>query len=281
MAGSADKVFCVPGVAKRHRMSRARLKLSLERVYAAYTKRELVDPDPLAAVHAFSEPRDQEVAGLLAAALAFGNVKQILRALDQVFARLPAPHEELLDLSDAELAWRFADFQYRYIRGEQIGALLRGVRSCLREHGSLGRAFAAQLRPGEHTVVPALARFVTLLDAAGGVPRNYLLPNPARGSACKRLFLYLRWMVRKDVVDLGIWDVPPRLLIVPLDTHMHQMALALGLTQRRQANLAAALEVTEGFRRLVPEDPVRYDFALTRVGIRKEISLEDFLARWC
>lgn len=108
--------------------------------------------------------------------------------------------------------------------------------------------------------------------------KNYLLPDPAQGSACKRLHLYLRWMVRNDAVDPGCWrHVAPNVLVVPLDTHMHRIARALGLTRRKQADARAAAEITAAFRTIAPTDPVRYDFALTRLGIRRDTALSDFL----
>ena len=105
-----------------------------------------------------------------------------------------------------------------------------------------------------------------------------MLPCPSRGSACKRLNLYMRWMVRRDDIDLGGWDrVPASKLVVPLDTHMHRIALAFGATRRKQANLRTALELTAAFRAIAPDDPVRYDFALTRFGIRSDMDVEAFL----
>jgi uncharacterized protein (TIGR02757 family) len=107
-----------------------------------------------------------------------------------------------------------------------------------------------------------------------------LLADPRDKSACKRLNLYLRWMVRRDDVDPGGWEgVRPAQLVVPLDVHMHRIGRALGLTQRQQADCRTALEVTEAFRKISPEDPVKYDFALTRLGIRDDTNLDAFLAR--
>jgi len=106
------------------------------------------------------------------------------------------------------------------------------------------------------------------------IKENSLLPCPEKGSACKRYHLYLRWMVRKDAVDPGGWDgISASKLIVPLDVHMHRICMGLGLTSRAQADLKTALEVTQRFRAIVPEDPVRYDFALTRTGIRNDLDL--------
>jgi len=119
--------------------------------------------------------------------------------------------------------------------------------------------------------VPALHLFAEELRDAAGNLEGHLLPRPARGSACKRLNLFLRWMVRRDEIDPGGWDaVSPARLIVPLDTHMHRICGSLGLTKRSQADLQAALEITEAFRAFAPDDPVRYDFAISHLGIRGE-----------
>ena len=117
-------------------------------------------------------------------------------------------------------------------------------------------------------MLPALARFVGELRSYAGSVLPSLLPSPADGSACKRLNLFLRWMVRKDAVDPGPWtSVPGAKLVVPLDTHMFRIARGLGLTPRRQADLKIALEITAGFRAIRPDDPVRYDFSLTRLAL--------------
>ena len=169
--------------------------------------------------------------------------------------------------------------------------MLFGVRRVLDRWGSLQACFAAGLSPEDDTVLPALCRFVRELatpaggDAPGRADREpcpeqhtSLLPLPARGSACKRLNLFLRWMTRRDDVDPGGWDdVPPARLIVPLDTHMHRICLTLRLTRRKHPNMRAALEATSAFRQVAPDDPVRYDFALTRLGIRADADWHGFV----
>lgn len=118
----------------------------------------------------------------------------------------------------------------------------------------------------------ALESFCNELRMAAGRRLSFFLPTPSGKSACKRLNLFLRWMVRRDEVDPGVWhDVPQSKLVVPLDVHMHGIARYLGFTHRKRADMRAALEVTAAFRRFAPEDPVRYDFALTRFGIREEL----------
>ena len=140
--------------------------------------------------------------------------------------------------------------------------------------------FVSALRAKDENVVAALADFTDALRINPAEP-NFLLPYPARGSACKRLHLYLRWMVREDAVDPGGWEqVDPAVLMVPLDTHMHRLACRMGLSQRRQADARTVQEVTARFRQWAPQDPARYDFALSRLGIRREACTAEFLAAW-
>lgn len=257
----------------------ARLLAALERCYARYNRPAFIDPDPLAAVLRFHDPADQEVAGLVAMSLAFGNVKAILASTAAVLGHLPSPRADLLATPPAELHRRLRGFRHRYVTGVEMADLLDGARRVIREHGSLGDCFRAQFRPGDPNILPALTRWVWVLREGSPLASNYLLPAPEAGSACKRLLMYLRWMVRRDAVDPGPWlGVDPRLLVVPMDTHMHRIALALGLTRRRTAGMRAALETTAAFARFRPDDPVRYDFALTRLGIRRDTDLPAFLA---
>lgn len=257
-----------------------RYHAALEDLYARYNRREYVHPDPLEFLYAYDDLRDREIVGLVAAALALGRVASILRSVRRALDRLgPHPAALLEGVSAGGLRRMFADFKHRFITGEDVAALLWGARGVARRHGSLQACFAAAMGPRDETVVPALGAFVDELVAAGG-RRSRALAHPCRGSACKRLNLYLRWMVRSDAVDPGGWlGMPASRLVIPLDTHMHCIGLALGLTARRQANLAAALDMTAAFREIVPGDPVRYDFALTRLGIRSDTDMDEFLAR--
>ena len=148
------------------------------------------------------------------------------------------------------------------------------------EHGSLYSCFLKGVSKDDDTVFPGLVYFVRNLTADGKQKTGHLVPDPQRGSACKRLNLFLRWMVRKDRVDPGGWEeVPASKLIIPLDTHMHRIGCIFGFTERKQADLRTAMEITEGFRDIRPEDPVRYDFALTRLGIRDDLDLYQELGK--
>lgn len=256
----------------------AGLHAPLNALYDHYNQRCYVDPDPLAPLYGFADPRDQELIGLITASLAFGNVKQILKSINLVLEVLPELARTLPDLTSKELNARLEGFRHRYVTGVEMASLLSGAGKLLREHGSLGVAFAALDDPNASTVLPGLTRFVHALRDNGTLEKNYLLPDPALGSACKRWFMYLRWMVRSDAVDLGLWsELGAHRLIIPVDTHMHRVALGLGLTRRNSADLKTALEITQAFKIVCPEDPVRYDFCLTRLGIREDGDMAGFV----
>jgi uncharacterized protein (TIGR02757 family) len=171
-----------------------------------------------------------------------------------------------------DLLESFISFRHRWTTGEELVYLLRGIAILREEYGSLENCFLEGSGEGDKDVIPALVSFVAKLRLASGRRDSSMLACPSMGSACKRMFLYLRWMVRRDEVDPGPWtQVSSSQLIVPMDVHMHRVSRQLGLTSRRQADLKSALEVTDFFRELVPEDPVRYDFALTRPGIRSHL----------
>lgn len=262
--------------ARRKRLRQ--LREPLEALYNRYNRRQFVYPDPLAPLYTVETGPAQEVTGLITAALAFGNVKQILKSIDWVLDAFPDLERTLPDLPDRVLHQRLAGFRHRYVTGVEMASLLTGIRAALREHGTVGACFQTLDDPSDPTVVPALTRFVAYLRAHGSLDKNYLLPAPEKGSACKRWFMYLRWMVRHDDVDLGHWaQLGAHRLVIPVDTHMHRIARALYLTRRKSADLRTALEITQAFAAICPEDPVRYDFCLTRLGIREDGDVDAFL----
>lgn len=240
-----------------------------EELYKAYNRPEFIHPDPLEFVLRYDDPADQEITGLISSALAYGKASHILASLEKVFRFLPRPAADLEGASLGELKELCDGFRHRWTTGEELAALLLGIRLVREKWGGLEACFVSGMVPGEEDIVPALVKFVGELRSASGRRDSSLLACPTRGSACKRLQLYLRWMVRRDEVDPGSWaSVDPAALVVPLDTHMHRIAMDLGITDRKQADLKTARQVTGFFRSICPEDPVRYDFSLTRFGIQ-------------
>jgi uncharacterized protein (TIGR02757 family) len=230
-----------------------------------------ITPDPLELVLRYSDPLDQEVAGLLAAAFAYGRADIVVANIGRVLdAMMPSPYAYLTKFKRKDAERRFADFAHRFQKMPELVDLLECIANAIERHGSLGALFRRCYSQHDADIGAALARFVEALATAQ--PRNratqYLLTNPHDGSACKRMNLYLRWMVRRTSPDLGLWIfVDPAKLVMPLDTHIHRIATFLGLGRRKSADWKAARAITDKLARFDPADPVRYDFALCRLGI--------------
>ncbi len=264
-------------------MRREDLRLRLEELYRQYDHR-FVAPDPLEFVRAQRTDADREVVGLLASGLAFGTVAQIKRSIAAVLEVLgPSPAGVVAVLDPQEAAARLRGFRHRWLDGRDVACLLFLARQMRSSHGSIEAFFAEGLSAGDADVGPALASFSARAVALGhgglyrgrGIPRDagvrYFFPSPAAGSACKRLNLFLRWMTRRDGVDLGVWRRPdPSQLVLPLDAHTYAIARRIRLTRYRSPGWAMALDVTRRLRQFDPADPVKYDFAFHRMGLLKQ-----------
>lgn len=245
-------------------------KAILERLYRAYNRREYVHPDPLEFLYRYRSVCDREMAGLIASCLAYGRVTQILRSVRHVLDRLGLhPAQFVMHARPSDLEKMLKGFKHRFTTAGEIVCLLAGARRVVGRYGSLNGCFLAGMKKNETDLVPALDYF----SRAIGCRNSYLVPSPEDGSACKRLNLFLRWMVRSDAVDPGGWHgIEKSQLIIPLDTHMTQIGRLLGITARKTANIGMAREITAAFGKIAPEDPVKYDFVLTRFGIRNEMN---------
>ena len=257
------------------------LKDNLECLYLRYNKRDYVDPDPLLFLYDYPEKKNREIAGFIAACFAYGRVEMIMKTVGHILGKLlPTPFEYLMTRTKKDMAHDFNGFRYRFANDIHLTALLWGIRDVLNGFSSLENCFYAGTTPDDETVLPGLAFFYDQVNHHKTM--GHLLADPKKKSACKRSHLFLRWMVRKDRVDPGGWaKVNPSRLIVPLDTHMYKTGFLLGFTKRRSLDLKTALEITQGFRGILREDPVKYDFCLTRFGIRKELHMDDLQAVVC
>ncbi len=259
-------------------MRSSELKRRLDDLYRRYGT-SAINPDPLEPVRAQRRAADREVVGLVAAGLAFGNVVQIKRSIAAVLDVLgPRPADAVADLEPRETARRLREFRHRWLDGRDVACLLAFIRQMRASHGSIEAFFAEGLADDAPDVGRALGSFserALALDHGGlyGSARlpararvRYFFPSPEKGSACKRLNLYLRWMARKDGVDLGVWRRPdPSQLVLPLDAHTQAIARRLRFTRYRSPGWAMALDITRRLRRFDPADPVKYDFALYRI----------------
>jgi uncharacterized protein (TIGR02757 family) len=260
---------------------RSQLRPVLEKLYKKYNRRELIKPDPLQFVYEYDRPCDMEIAGFVAAVLAYGRVAQIEKSVTAMLAIMgTSPYEFVLNFRATDRK-KLAGFKHRFNTGDDLADLFVLLKKVIRKDGGLESFFLRGYNDGDKTVVNALSGFCgSLLSEhsrknAGHVSRGlqYLLSDPAKGSACKRLNLFLRWMVRDDDVDPGLWkSVDKAKLIVPIDVHMGRLCKILNLYDRKTVSLKAAMEITEAFAQIEPADPAKYDFCLSRIGIVENCS---------
>lgn len=245
----------------------------LEFLYDRYTLKSLVHPDPLEVLYRYPDVRDREIAGIIASSLAYGRVNQIIKSVDRVLLPMDcSPWEFITSGKIEEWSSVYRDFKHRFTTCEELISILSGIQRTISVFGSLDEAMNYSMSKNK-IFLNGLSCFVDLIK---GESKNSMLPSPSRGSACKRLMLYLRWMVRVDGVDPGGWfSLKNSDLIVPIDTHMHNISRRLGFTDRKNGDMKTAVEVTNAFKVMAPDDPVKYDFALTRFGIRDDMRLED------
>jgi len=254
----------------------AQIRNVLEKLYKRYNRRELISPDPLQFLYRYSSPTDIEITAFLSSALAYGRVEQIEKSLNNLLGRMGDSPYKFVTNFDKSKRKKLKDFKHRFTTGDDISDLLTIFRTIINQYRSIERYFARGYNPGDKNIIPALSKFCDyLLDihAAGHKGKTtrglrYLLVSPDGGSACKRLNLFLRWMVRDDDVDTGLWkSIDKAKLIVPVDVHMGRLCKILGLYNRSTVSLQAAVEITESFAEIESADPVKYDFALSRIGI--------------
>lgn len=250
-----------------------RIRERLDALLASYDPESTRSRDPVGFVHQYDSPEDQEVVGLVAASLAFGNALAARHSIDNVLERLGEDPAAFVRAStEAELRRKLRGFVHRIYRGEHLATMLFHAGELQREHGTLGEAFASYHNRNGGNFRESLAEFADSLrgDATDRSTRH-LVSDPRAGSACKRLVLYTRWMVRPaDGVDLGLWSISPAELVIPVDTHIHRISRNLGLTRRQTASWATAEEITAALRKLDPLDPVKYDFALCHLGVSRQ-----------
>lgn len=262
-----------------HDNNRARLKPLLDNLYKKYSLSYL-ESDPVYFPHQYKDPLDIEIVGLISSALAYGKVdlfKPKIACILGVIGKSPSVYIRNFDPVREK---RFDSFVYRFNRGADITHLLSVIQLIVKDSGSIKGFFLKGYMTGDPDTERALSSFVNRvleMDCMEAFPDGrlsdgfrHLFPTPGKGG-CKRLNMYLRWMVRKDSIDFGLWnEIPPSKLIMPIDTHVARLSRYLGLSKRKSVDWKMAKEVTEALKMLDPMDPVKYDFALSRLGILNE-----------
>ena len=238
--------------------------------------------DPLSFVHRYHHQNDREIAAVFSSALAYGRVSlffPVIEALLSEADRWGGPYQ-WIQTFNRQSAKRISSIYYRLNKAPDFALLAISLQGVLKEYPSLEHLFKKGYHRNDRDFDPALAYFVdSLLKSAqkhahiiehkDALPRGFrhFLPSPKTGSACKRWNLFLRWMIRTEFPDLGLWDLPTHKLTIPLDVHVHQISTLLGLSTKKSANNRSAKEITNALRKLDDQDPVRYDFPIAHLGI--------------
>ncbi len=255
------------------------LKPALDALLVELPAQRRIAADPIELPHRYRAQDDVEIAALLASSIAYGRADLFKPRLARFLEELgPSPAAAARALSPRKWKSQLPAFSYRMTDTRDLACLLYGAGRALERHGSLGALYEKCFAVAAGDSRLAQARFVAAIVDVDLTPfvgqrtpsrrLKHLLASPERGSACKRLNLFLRWMVRgPDGVDFGFWKVPKSSLVIPLDTHIHRLSGFLGLTRRKDLSYKTALEITARLAQLDPEDPVKYDFALCHLGI--------------
>ena len=256
-------------------MKRADLKSFLDSKVEEYNRPGFIDSDPVSIPHEYEKKQDIEIAGLMASVFAWGQRKTIMNKTRE-FLRLMGnePHRFVLEHSEDDLR-AFGDFKHRTFNGTDALYFMHFFRWYYKRNDSLEKAFSIGTAEQE-TVEDGLINFFNLFFSLEDHPRRTYkhIPTPSKKSACKRLNMYLRWMVRNDGkgVDFGLWsEIKPSQLVCPCDLHVDRVARKLGLIKRKQTDWQTALELTESLKRIDPQDPVQYDFALFGLGVEAKL----------
>jgi uncharacterized protein (TIGR02757 family) len=254
------------------------LKPMLDRLYSDFNYPDSA-ADPIQIVRRYERNDDKEVVGFCAASLAFGRVASVLQSVERLVAIMgPRPAEYVRRFEPARDDAAFNGLVHRWTRERDIVALLWILRQMLQRSGSIEGFFLEGYDESAPDLASALDSFsaramaLDLRAAYGRVPKRpgvgYFFPCPSKGSACKRLNLFLRWMIRHDALDLGVWTrIPPSKLVVPLDTHVIRVGRCLQLTRLQSPGWKMASDITASLARIDSDDPTRYDFSICHLGM--------------
>lgn len=226
------------------------------------------DNDPIGTLYGYADAQDLEIAGIIASSLAYGQRKVFLPIINRLFNQMGhSPYDFVMSEG---FKHRFQWLRYRFNTGSDIEMLCSGLRSMLRREDSLEAFFTTKGSAHDALTSFSSALRASVTEVTPGL--SYLVPDPTKGGACKRLNMFLRWMCRKDSIDLGVWSVlPTSSLVIPLDVHVHKVSRTLGLTHRSAADWRTAFEITDNLKCLDAQDPLKYDFLLFSLGAWKRI----------
>lgn len=250
--------------------------MNVEEILEYYYKRchqiSFIEEDPISIPHLFTKKQDIEIMGFFAATLAWGQRKTIINNCKKLAEWMDnSPHDFILNHQETDLI-RFESFVHRTFNSTDLLGIIAFFRQYYQKNESLEQAFSAHLSNNDEHVGPAIQGFhqqVMSFETTASRTKKHIAA-PSGKSTCKRMNMYLRWMVRKDIygVDFGIWNqISPAQLLCPLDVHVERNARSLGLIQRKQTDWLTVLELTNRLKQIDNQDPIRFDFALFGMGI--------------
>lgn len=252
------------------------LKKKLDYHYNYFDKSK-ISPDPLEFPHRFNNYHDIEVSAFLSSIFAYGNINHIMDFLEKLHNIISSsPYQFVIDFNPQKDVRKFESLIYRFYSTQDIIALFTVLKKIYTDFGTLKNFFLKGKSGADLLIKEQICDFSTnifylirrVYEVTHGI--KLMFPNPKLGSACKRMNLFLRWMARKDELDFGLWnEIPKSKLIIPVDTHVAKISKRLGLTKMNNISWKMAEEITENLKRLDPNDPVKYDFAICHIGMRK------------
>ncbi len=250
------------------------LKEILEEQVKQYNCVDFVKDDPICLPHQFTGLQDREIIGFWVAMLAWGNRKSIINSGQKLIKLMDnAPYDFIVNHQEIDRK-RFLDFKHRTFQPLDALYFLEFLQQYYQKNDSLETAFSRYVSPQDTTIEKGLIGFHELFFSLPTAPQRTRkhIATPARKSACKRLCMFLRWMVREDNngVDFGIWrKLKPNQLLLPLDVHVDRIARRYGLIERKQRDWKTVLELTANLRKFDPDDPTKFDFALFGMGVNE------------
>lgn len=264
----------MPALALPDRQAEKKIKA----LYLQYHSSAFIGMDPLITLQRFSRREDLELGALIASALSYGRVETIIKNIETVFNKIDyAPFDFITTSSFSTKNRVLKKFKHRFTTGEDLALFMQAVAAVIKKHGSIESFFAATLQGEPGAAIAAAMNAFSLAIKSEACSRHnplpgyftFLVPAPSSGSACKRMNMYLRWMIRPaDGIDLGVWkSIPAAHLIMPVDTHIARIARSEGMTRRTSADWRMAEEITAWLRHIDNNDPVKFDFSLCRSGM--------------
>lgn len=256
------------------------MKISLKNkldYHYRYFDRTKISPDPLEFPRRFIKIYDIEASAFISSVFAYGNIIQIMNTLEKLHKIMNnKPYEFILKYDYESNKHLFDSIKHRFYTSDDIARLFCALNKIYTAYGSLKYFFLLYYFDKEKNLKNSISFFSNnMLNICRGNEKishgvKFMFPDPYKGSACKRMNLFLRWMVRKDELDFGIWsEIPASKLVIPVDTHIAKICKQLKITRLNGASWKMAEEITDNLRKFAPEDPVKYDFAICHIGMRK------------